>query len=790
VAVLMLALGIGVNTAIFSVIDTLMLKKLRVAEPERLVFVRRLLPRGRGSPRFSRFTFEQFRDRNHVFAGIFATDGSVPTVSVDGQPAEMLGTDFCSGNYYSVLGVPAFVGRTFTDDDDRHRNPVVVISHDFWVRRFAADPSAVGKSIEAKGIPFTIIGVTPSKFTGMSVEGAPELTMPLSWMDRFQLNDSTPAVLVTARLKRGVTEQQAQAELSIIYQQILKEGSTRVLDDERQSESLSHGIELRPADKGWPSRRNEYSMRLTLLTGAVGLVLLIACANIANLLLARARVRQKEIAVRLAIGASPARLMRQLLTECTLLAIFGGTLGLLLAFWGRKLLLSTLSLELNVALDFRVMGFTAIVSMVTGFLFGLAPALQATRVDLVAALKDSFKSPRNQLGKALVITQVVLSLPLLFATGLLVSSLQKLNDVDPGFDQKNILLFWVYPTTIGYEGATEIRLYDDLLEKFKAIPSVLRASMARHNLMQGGYEELRMFAEPNAGSSPKILNVAGNAVAPGFFVTMGIPTLLGRDFSTADRANTPKVAIVTQSVAETCFPNENAIGKQFRLQSSEVGERIEVVGVVRDTRYYSLRQDFHHPQGQVFLPFTQVPRDMLGQMTFELRTTGNPQRILPDVRRQVQAIEKRLPVVYATTQADEVKDSVREERSLATLIGFFGLVALLLASIGLYGVMAYTVVHRTNEIGIRVALGAGGTDVLWLVLRETLLLVALGIGIGLPAALAATRLIRNQLFGLAPYDPATIAVVTLLLIVVACIVGYLPALRASRVDPMVALRHE
>src|SRR5215813_2532057 len=588
-----------------------------------------------------------------------------------------------------------------------------------------------------------------------------------------------------------MTVEQARAELNVIYQQVLTRAAGSDLSPRTQREMLAQTIKLvTPGSRESDGQRDQFARQLPLLMLAVGLVLLIACANVANLLLARATARQKEIAVRLVIGANRTRLIRQLLTESVLLAMVGGVLGLLFAWWGSDLLWAVLSSRLttlNLKPDLRILSFTAAVSLLTGVLFGLAPALRATRVDLSPALKGSERQwviggGRNRLRSLLVIAQLALSLVLVIGAGLLVRSLQNLYHVDPGFNQKNVLLLEAYPASIGYAGAREVHLYQALLERIQAIPGVRSASLSRIRLMERHWSR-RVTVRGDVSRPDENMEVSCNAVAPKFFETMEIPLRLGRDFSLADGESAPKVAIINETMARRYFPDGNPIGKRIGFDGTESNGEFEIVGVARDTKSVSLREQ--GSRQEVYIPFPQAPPSELGQVKFEVRTAGDPLGIIAAVRHEVQAVEKDLPLVDIGTQAETVDRSLRTERSLAKLTGFSGLLALLLASIGLYGTMSYAVLRRTNELGIRLALGAQQKDVLWMVLREALQQVAIGVAIGTPVALAATRLISSQLFGLTASDPATISLAMLLLLAVAALASYLPARKASRVDLMV-----
>jgi predicted permease len=811
VAVMSLALGIGANTAIFSLVNAVLLKKLPVQNPDELVLLHWVSGKKfpakaisgsvdmrddrSSSTSFSYSAFEQFRDHNEALSDVFAfTDVGRLNVSVDGQ-AELVSGQLISGGYFEGLGVRTILGRTITAEDDRLSGvePVVVISYAYWQRRFGRDPAAVGKTIYINNSPFTIAGVTPPEFSGtLQVGSSPELSVPMAAqplvMTEGPLFDQAGYwwLQVMGRLKPGLTEQQARASLDPIFQQSVAE--SQAASEEKTAVAR---LEMTSGSRGLSDVREEFSAPLFILMAVVALVLAIACANIANLLLARAATRQKEIAVRLALGASRLRLIRQLLTESVLLAIIGGALGLLFAYWGKDLLLMLLpeesmrsSLDLN--MDARILGFTAAVSILTGILFGFAPALRATRVDLAPALKDNARGMsrgKSRLGKALLVAQVAMSLLLLIGAGLFVRTLRNLENVDLGFNRENVLLFKVDPTLNGYKGARLVNLYKQITERVEALPGVRSASLSSHALISNSASIMTVEAEGHTEGED--LNAYAQAIGENFFDTMQIPLLLGRSFNSHDDESAPKVAVINETMARTYFSGSNPVGKIFTVGRRNK-EQIEVVGMVRDAKYSSMRRN---TPPTFYTPYSQRPTD-LGQMNFEVRTEANPTEMVSAIRLLVQEVDKNLPLFDVKTQSEQVNATLAQERLFARLSSFFGLLALMLACVGLYGLMSYAVARRTHEIGIRMALGAKGGDVLWMVMREILMLVLIGIAIGLPSALAAMQLISSMLFGLTATDPVTICVATLFMIAVAAFAGYLPARRASRVDPMVALRYE
>jgi predicted permease len=776
IVVLTLALGIGANTALFSLVDAFLLRSLPVKDPQQLVFVHRSMPDGTSGNDFAHRTFEQFRDSSESFSGMFARDNTRVSVTVDGQP-EMVWADFVSGSYFDVLGVSAAVGRIFTAGDDQAgKPPVAVISNAYWERQFARNQSAVGSTIYIGKLPFTIIGVTSPNFFGLNVAGSPaEVVLPMTIQPRLALRDHN-TFEVMGRLKPGVEPGQARADLDAIYQQVLASTADAETSLQEDSEPRTQRIELKPGQKGHSDLSSDDVSELYILWAVVGAVLLIASVNVANLLLARASARQKEIAVRMALGASRSRLIRQLLTESVLLALLGGAVGLLFEAWVVDGLLKLLfsgqgPVSFDPTPDASVLVFTGTVSLVTGILFGMAPALGATRVDLTPILKGTedvtlTRLPGRWLMKSLVVSQVALSSVLLIGAGLLIRSLGQLHMADTGYERDKVLTMWAFPALIGYDHAKEMRLYSDLLEKMGAIPGVQQASLCRYSLTINNR----------------------NPVGSRFFETMGIQLLQGREFSTADTETTSKVAIISDSVARRFFPSESPLGQRLPENFvSELGRGIQIVGVVRDTRHRLRQQGWDE---SVYVPYTQVPPRNLGQIKLFVRAAGNPVTIVPALRQAIKTVDQDLPLVGIQTQSQELEGFLSDQRSLATLLSIFGALALILAAIGLYGTISYGVERRTKEIGIRLALGAQKRDVLWMVLRETLSLVVIGMVLGVPIALGAGRLLSSLLFGVGTNDPFTIALAVLVMSMIASTAGYVPARRATKVDPMDALRYE
>jgi predicted permease len=783
VAVLTLALGIGANTAIFSLIDQVVLQWLPIKNPEQLFELKQdfLIPE-----------YEKLSARAYSFSGLFAADEGPMIAGINGASENVQGK-FVSGTYHSVMGIGALLGRVITPQDDQPAAPLVcVISYNYWKSRFALSPEVLGKTITLKRIPFTIVGVAPE----FSREPTADILVPMVTHLRLAMKDNDTVRLI-GRMKPGLTEEQAAAELTLIYQQILTASAGSSLTPAQQRLFLEKKIKLIPAGRGGLDR---FSTQLRIVAAVVGMVLLIACANVANLLLARGSARQREIAVRLAIGAGRWRLIQQLLTESILLALMAGCLGLLLAFWGGQFLSALISDNPTpISPDMRLLGFTALVSVLTGIGFGLLPALRATRVNLTPALKEgglgiggsSLRAAGSRWGlrHGLVVSQIGLSLTLLVGAGLLLRSFQHLNRVEVGFDREHVLVMWAMPTMVGYDIPKEQSLYWQLLDRLNALPGVQSASLSRLQLFSGFWS--RSVSIPGyAPGTNEDTRVSCNTTAPKFFATMGIPLLLGRDFTPADSATAPKVAVISQSMARRYFQNENPLGRHFRFTGEDATGDVEIVGIAKDILTEFREEQYHRSPRAAYIPFTQAPPTMTGQAVIEVRTAANPGDIVAAMQEATHAVDKNLPVGSVQTQDEIVNRSLGGERALSLLTTFFGLLALLLASIGLYGTMSHSVGQRTKEIGIRIALGAERQNVLNMVLREGMLLALAGIVVGLTLGAALTRLLSNQLYNLSPTDPLTFTSVSLFLMAVALVASYIPARRAMRVDPMVVLRYE
>jgi predicted permease len=810
VAVLTLALGIGANTAIFSLLNAVMLRQLPVQDPGQLVLLG--TGAGRGSTDTFAFTrlysypfYREMQQKNQVFSEVSAVLSLLfehMHGAVDGSGnLEPMNVQLVSGSYFSMLGVKPIMGRMFSraDDEPQGAHPIAIASYSWWKRRFLRDPSVLGKTVTLGSTVYTIVGVTPPEFFGTEVGESPDLWIPLSMEKQVSpgwngLDDKWFESLdILGRLKPGVKVAQAEANVNLLARQIWHGFAGPVLTKDQQNRLERAHIPLTPAGRGLPHLRRMFSLPLQILMVVVGLVLLIACANIANLLLARATTRQREIAVRMAVGAGRLRLVRQMLTESLLIAFFGGILGVFFASWASDLLLAMVStghspLPLEVAPDARVLAFTFAVTCLTALLFGTFPALRATRIDLTPALKEARGGAavlgRSRMARVLIVSQVTLSLVLLIGAGLFLRTLVNLANVDTGFNKENVLLFRIDPPAVGYkEDSRLVNLYQQIEQRVSAEPGVRAASISFFTFNQGEWSgDVVVQGRASRDADP---NVMHNIVGPNYFATMGIPLLYGRSISPRDTEKSPKVAVINETMAKHYFPGGSPIGRRFGIgDDPKNSSDIEVVGVVGDAKYVDLREK---PEPAAYYPYTQ----RVGFYNdLEVRYSGDPATIIAEVRRAVEEVDHSLPVSYVNTLAQQVDDSVTSETLIAQLSGFFGLLAVFLACIGIYGLMSYAVSRRTSEIGIRVALGANRSAVLWMIMRESLTLVGIGLAVGLPVALAAGRLVSKMLFGLAPTDPVSVAGAAMLLLACALLAGFLPARQAAKVDPMVALRYE
>ena len=822
IAILSLALGIGANTAIFTLINTVLLKPLPVSHPEQLVNF--AINPDQPQAHFSNPDFEYVRDHNHSFSGVMAVGGAGQVafeVGGESGSAQLIAVSIVSGEYFDVLGVVPAAGRVLHPEDNTTEgaHPYAVIDYSFWQRRFGGDPNIAGRKVMMNGSPFTIVGVSRAGFTGTAIGRHPDAYVPImqyrdirrgarDWNTRHQwwLN-------IFARLKPGVSMAVATPEMDVIWKQILardpEEKPPAAYDKDYAARNRGT---LLPGSGGYNYIRQNIQKPLVVLMIVVALVLLIACANVANLMLARATARQREIAIRLAIGAGRARLIAQLVTESLVMAVIGGIAGIGIAWWGVRLLVKffprqSVPYDFDFAPDWRVLAFSFGACLLVGLLCGIAPAIQSTRPNLTAALKSESAAGgriRFDTRRALVVLQVALSLLLLIGAGLFVRTLSNLESLNPGFQRESVLLVDTDPKALGYKGPQTRDFYDRLIGKIRAIPNVRSASLANITPLSGSQMNNWISVEGYVRPADERPSVHVNDVSDDYFATLGIPIVAGRDFRPEDNPATspdpPKVkagenepplpapapvAIVTEAFAKKYLAGQNPIGKHFTQgEKFDMAKAFEIVGVVKDANYFDLRKKI---EPMAYMP---VWRFNAYGATLCVRTVGKPELVTNAIRREIAATDAAIPVLDTETLAEQFDDNIANERAISTLCGFFGGLAVVLAAIGLYGVMAYTVTRRYREIGIRMALGAEPGRVLWLVLQDTAWMIGIGAAIGLPAAFGATRLIKSFLFGLTPQDPMSIVLATIGLMIVTGLAGYLPARRATRVDPLVALRQE
>ena len=787
VAVLSLALGIGANAAIFSLVNTILFRPLPVLEPSRLV---ELTPTKQASEfnNFSYPLYRDFRDRNEVFDSLAVYRFAPMSLSREGNNERIWGF-IVSGNYFDMLGVKPAAGRFFTQEEDRvpGASPVAVLSYGCWQRRFGGDPNLVGKEITINGNRFDVLGIAPEGFNGTVIIFTPEIWVPAMMAKQIEpgsnwLDSPTNGVLFAlGRLKPGVSEAQATQSLNGLM--------ASLVSTYPHVEGLT--ITLSPPGLVLPALRNGTLAFSFVLMAAVELVLLIACTNLANMLLARATRRRKEIAIRLSLGASRARLIRQLLTESVLLALVGGVIGWLVAVWMVKLVGAfkppvDFSLTIDLKLDWRVLTFSLVISFISGVIFGLMPALHSTRTDLVSALKDESLAAghrRSRLRSALVVAQIAFSLVLLVAAGLIVRSLQQVQMIGPGFRTERTLTMSVDLSLQGYTEQRGAAFYKELIARTETLPGVRSASLANYLPLAMNRNTMSIYIDgqpvPRPADVPDIQNCA---VWPKYLETMGIPLVDGREFTMQDDKKESRFVIVNETFGRRFWPGQTALGK--RIRSKVDGPFWEVIGVAKDGKYWSLGED---PQPFIYFPML---RDYEGTAALVVASDVEPTGLINAIRREVQQMDSNLPVYDVKTMNDHMRLSLFPLRAGAWVAGSFALLALTLAGLGIYGVMAYSVSQRTREIGIRMALGATSSDVLSLVIKQGMRLASIGLGVGLAGSLAVTRLMSSVLYGVSATDAATFALVSSLLAVVVLSACYIPARRAARVDPMIALRYE
>ena len=823
VALLSLALGIGANTAIFSLVNDFLLRSLPVRNPEELVLLRTIEgARGRmsragenngsidpatgrsASTSFSLLIFERLRAQRSALAEVFAfAPFSKVNVLIDGQPEVNASAQLVSGNYHAGLGVPALMGRTLTPEDDRaSATPVAIISFRYWSGRFDGTADILGKTIQINRVPTVIVGVTPQGFDGAMQAGeSPDISVPLAHYLRFQPDRAARAqpsywwIRIMGRLAPGATREQARASLEPIFQETAREGWLAGQSPDSPSDQVMPDVPTLVADPGAQGEndaRRQFARPLQVLMGLVALVLAAACANVANLLLARAAARRREIALRLALGASPGRIVGQLFTESLLLAVGGAALGTALAWWGRGLLLAlrpfgNSAVVLDLPLDARVLGFTIAVTVATALLFGLAPALRATRVDLAAQFQGGTRTlgsgGRSRLSQTLMVVQIALSLVLLVSTGLFVRTLGNLQHVDAGFNRRGLILFRIDATSAGYRPQQYAALQTRIQERLETLPGVRAVTFSSVPLLSSVRQNKRIYVPgfaPLSSTSP-IVNT--NGVAPNFFSAMELPLVRGRGFTDGDDPATPRVAVVNQVFVRTYFGGENPVGRQIVIGRAPT-DHVEIVGIAADAKYTTLRGE---TPATIYFPALQR---LDGDAGFAVRYAGPEGTLFSAILTTVRDIDPALPVLNLRTQDEQVDRLHAQELLFARLSGLFALLALALASVGLYGLMSHAVLRRTGEIGLRMAVGARPADVLGMILRESLGLVCLGIVIGAAGAYAAGRLVATMLFELSPTDPIAYGTGALVLMTIALLASLLPARRAGRIDPMVALKVE
>ena len=806
IAMLSIALGIGANTAIFTLFDHVLLRLLPVKDPGELVYLKTGGPyagRLANSNAFSYPQYRDIRDRNQVFSGVLSFFNVAASMR-HGDQTERAAVTLSSGNYFEVLGVAAHAGRLLTAQDDvtPGGHPVAVLSYGYWQRRFGGNKAIVNDTIRLNGLPFTVIGIAEKRFHGLDRTLQSEVFVPMAM--KPQMTPTLPKDLedrrswwlnIFARVKPGLTREQAQAGLAptvraIFADEVKTFGIDRPTFIKRYSEKP---VTLAAGGQGRTESGEEASRPLLLLSAMVGIVLLIACANVANLLLARATARQREIAVRLALGAGRGDLIRQLMAESLLLSLGAGVAGILIAQWAvdgilKNIPAGTFLADLSVAPDLRVLGFACALSLLSACLFGLAPALQSTRPQLATTLKDQAQSAGTggaqvRLRKSLVTAQVALSLLLLIAAGLFARSLFMLKHANPGFRTERVITFAVDPLLNGYQQPAMVKLYEQLQQRFQALPGVTGVGLAQATPLSGDNSIATVTIEGLQEKEGQDRNPHFNSVSPGFYQALGVPLIAGRDFTAKDALGAPRVAIVNQKFVDYFFKNENPLGRKFAYGDGK--PEIEIVGVVGNTKYSGMAQE---PPRQTYIPYMQ-DKD-LGELTFFVRTTGDAAQLGGVLREEVRRADANLPVFRLRTMQRTIDDTHFVERIISALAAAAGFLATVLAAIGLYGVMAYSVARRTREIGVRMALGASRGTVLGMVLREVALLTGIGIAIALPAALFLTRYVKSLLYGISENDAVSLLAATLLLAGIALAAGYFPARRATKIDPMIALRYE
>jgi predicted permease len=803
VVVATLALGIGANAAMFSLTDRVLLQRLPVANPDQLtVLLTRSPADSEGDDSFSYPMYQDLRDRNDVFSGVIARGGAPMNVSY-GDQTTPVSAELVSGNYFDVLGVRPFAGRLLTQDDDRDpgAHPVAVISYSFWEKRFGKDRSIIGKTILANEHAVTVLGVTPPGFYGLYLSSTPDVWVPMMMTPVFNPLPPTRLVkrghqwlTVMSRRKDGVSMEQAQASLSVLYHQIREADAQQLsatVTPQQKDRFLGRQILLQSGARGFQNLHREMRTSLLLLFGATCVVLLILCANLANLMMARATVRAPEIAVRLALGAGRLRLLRQWLTEGLLLSLLGGVAGVFVAMWIKAGLMMFVPEEtrgnLNAPFGWRFAGFVMLLSIAVGLLFSLAPAVQAARNASAPSLQLETRSVTSagglfSLRSGLVLLQVALSLPLLIGAVLLLRTLQNLRAVDTGFGRSNVLYANLNPSLNGYPADKSRLFFNDLLARTRALPGVTAASLATDTPLSGGWDRSGIVVEGYTPREDEKMSIDVTYVSPDYFKTLDVPLRSGRDFNLQDTIGSPPVVIINEKMGEYFFPGQDPIGKRIGLEKVP---DMTIVGVVKDARYVNLREPLRR---HFYTPIMQQ-KNLMG-LTLHVGTRTDANSITAAVRNEVQELDPHLPLYNIKTLAEEIDQSLIQERLVTWLTTSFGVLATVLVVIGLYGVLSFSVVRRTREIGIRVALGAQRRDVFVMVIKHGMILVFAGAVVGVGVSLALSRFMSGLLFGISPTNAVTCVVAAGGLIIVALAACYIPARRATRVDPLVALRYE
>ena len=802
IAILTLALGIGANTAIFSVMNAVLLRYLPARDPQQLVFLhtdgqpKNTNQTGYDDASFQYGAYEQFRTQKSVFSEVVAfvpLSNNKIAVRYGDQPEEAEASEV-SGNFFSGLGIGIARGHGFTPEDETNHTQIAVLNYGYWVRRFGANPSVMGQTVYIKSVPFSIVGVAAPGFNGLEREKSTDIWIPMQINPLIKPWGAAPqekntyygapdwlAIMMVGRLAPGVSQQQALAQLQPVYQQAAYAGKQPDKDEKPPRLYFTEA-------KGIEGMNQDYKKPLSILMVMVGLVLVIACGNVAMLLVARNSSRQREFSVRMALGGSRMRLFRQLLAESLLLVTAGGVLGWVFSIWATRALAAWSQMTVSLDPDRNVLLFTLALSVLAGIVFGLAPLRSVANVGVGLALKATGSSAQHdrqkvRSGQVVVALQMSLCLALLVGAGLLVRTLLNLNNADLGLRTKGLLVFGVTPPATLNNDSEVGQFYEDLLARFRSLPEVESATLMENRIGSGWSNNTGAFVDGAQPDPGKFSPMRGNEVGADFFHVLETPIVLGRDFTEADNASAPRVAIINQTFAERYLAKKNPIGHQIGLDNPK--KPFTIVGVVQDSKYTSVREK---PRPMAYFPYAQVGD--ISTMHIELRTRVEPVSVLPEVRRVLKEFNPDLTPMQPMSQQEQFNASFSQERLFARMAMFFGVLAVLLVATGLYGTLAYRVSRRTPEIGVRMALGAQRTQVLWMILRESLILCAIGIGVGLPLAVMGSRVLQSMLFGISPGDPLSFVIALLGVALVALLSGLLPARRASSVDPMVALRYE